>query len=85
MVDRDVSAGRGSACSPSQPAVPIEFNDNPAETNENLTSAVTNFADGDFSRLTLTLMLKAHDETDPNGWKRLGADPMRVLAITPLV
>jgi hypothetical protein len=48
-----------------------------------LTSTVTNFADRDFSRLTL--MLKAHDETDPNGWKRLGADPMRVLAITPLV
>jgi len=68
MVDRDVSAGRGSACDPSQPAAPIEFNDNPAEPNENLTSTVTKFADGDFSRLTL--MLKAHDETDPNGWKR---------------
>jgi len=68
MVDRDVSAGRGSACDPSQPAAPIEFNDNPAEPNENLTSTVTKFANGDFSRLTL--MLKAHDETDPNGWKR---------------
>jgi hypothetical protein len=68
MVDRDVSAGRGSACDPSQPAAPIEFNDNPAETNENLTSTVTKFANGDFSRLTL--MLKAHDESDPNGWKR---------------
>ncbi|MEV0638652.1 LamG-like jellyroll fold domain-containing protein [Streptomyces sp. NPDC050619] len=68
MVDRDVSAGRGSACDPSQPAAPIEFNDNAAEPNENLTSTVTKFAAGDFSRLTL--MLKAHDETDPNSWKR---------------
>ncbi|MFJ9250054.1 LamG-like jellyroll fold domain-containing protein [Streptomyces sp. NPDC101776] len=68
MVDRNVSAGRGSACDPSQPAAHIEFNDSPTETNENLTSTVTKFANGDFSRLTL--MLKAHDETDPNGWKR---------------
>ncbi|WP_405856961.1 LamG domain-containing protein [Streptomyces sp. NBC_01515] len=72
MVDRNVSAGRGSACSPSQPAAPIEFNDSPTETNENLTSTVTKFANGDFSRLTL--MLKAHDETDPNGWKRFDDD-----------
>ncbi|MDH6521835.1 hypothetical protein M2159_008128 [Streptomyces sp. SAI-090] len=72
MVDRDVSAGRGSACDPSQPAAPIEFNDNPAETNENLTSTVTKFAAGDFSRLTL--MLKAHDESDPNSWKRFDDD-----------
>ncbi|MGW2573007.1 LamG domain-containing protein [Streptomyces sp. NPDC001537] len=68
MVDRNVSAGRGSACDPSQPAAPVEFNDNPAETNENLTSTVMKFANGDFSRLTL--MLKAHDESDPNSWKR---------------
>ncbi|MEV6759171.1 LamG domain-containing protein [Streptomyces sp. NPDC051105] len=72
MVDRYVSAGRGSACDPSQPAAPIEFNDNPAETNENLTSTMTKFANGDFSRLTL--MLKAHDETDPNSWKRFDDD-----------
>ncbi|MCX4855674.1 LamG domain-containing protein [Streptomyces canus] len=68
MVDRYVSAGRGSACNPSQPAADIEFNDNPDETNENLTSTMKKFANGDFSRLTL--MLKAHDETDPNSWKR---------------
>ncbi|MFJ3762851.1 LamG domain-containing protein [Streptomyces sp. NPDC090080] len=72
MVDRNVSAGRGSACDPSQPAAPIEFNDNIAETNENLTSTLTKFANGDFSRLTL--MLKAHDETDPNSWKRFDDD-----------
>jgi hypothetical protein len=72
MVDRNVSAGRGSACDPSQPAAPIEFNDSPSETNENLTSTVKKFANGDFSRLTL--MLKAHDESDPNGWKRFDDD-----------
>ncbi|MEU9381262.1 LamG domain-containing protein [Streptomyces sp. NPDC048279] len=72
MVDRNVSAGRGSACTPSQPAAPIEFNDSPSETNENLTSTMTKFANGDFSRLTL--MLKAHDETDPNSWKRFDDD-----------
>ncbi|MEV7343620.1 LamG domain-containing protein [Streptomyces sp. NPDC093544] len=72
MVDRNVSAGRGSACDPSQPDAAIEFNDNPDETNENLTSTVKKFAAGDFSRLTL--MLKAHDESDPNGWKRFDDD-----------
>ncbi|OIJ64573.1 LamG domain protein jellyroll fold domain protein [Streptomyces mangrovisoli] len=72
MVDRYVSAGRGSACSPSQPEDQIEFNDNPEETNENLTPTVKDFANGDFSRLTL--MLKAHDETDPNSWKRFDDD-----------
>ncbi|MEU0414369.1 LamG domain-containing protein [Streptomyces griseorubiginosus] len=72
MVDRYVSAGRGSACDPSQPDKAIEFNDNPEETNENLTSTVKKFAAGDISRLTL--MLKAHDESDPNGWKRFDDD-----------
>ncbi len=72
MVDQNVSAGRGSACDPSQPAAQIEFNDSPTEPNENLTSTVTKFANGDFSRLTL--MLKAHDETDPNSWKRFDDD-----------
>ncbi|TQJ92998.1 serine/threonine protein kinase [Streptomyces sp. SLBN-31] len=72
MVDRNVSAGRGSACDPSQPDAAIEFNDSPTETNENLTSTVKKFAAGDISRLTL--MLKAHDESDPNGWKRFDDD-----------
>ncbi|MFF5492567.1 LamG domain-containing protein [Streptomyces aquilus] len=72
MVDRYVSAGRGSACDPSQPTAAIEFNDNPDETNENLTSTVKNFAAGKFSRLPL--MLKSHDETDPNSWKRFRND-----------
>ncbi|MEU6380400.1 LamG domain-containing protein [Streptomyces sp. NPDC046909] len=72
MVDRYVSAGRGSACDPSQPNAAIEFNDNADETNENLTSTVKSFAAGKFSRLPL--MLRAHDETDPNSWKRFKND-----------
>ncbi|MGW0337727.1 LamG domain-containing protein [Streptomyces sp. NPDC003011] len=70
--DRNVSAGRGSACSPSQPRAPIEFNDNPEEPDENLTSTVRAFADGKFS--SLTLMLKAKDESDPVAWKRFDDD-----------
>ncbi|MEV7284341.1 LamG domain-containing protein [Streptomyces sp. NPDC093252] len=72
MGDRNVSAGRGSACSPSQPRAAIEFNDNPAETDENLTPTVKDFAAGKFS--TLTLMLKAKDESDPIAWKRFDDD-----------
>lgn len=68
MVDRHVSAGRGSACDPSQPNAPIDFNDSADETNENLTSTVKSFAAGKFAQLAL--MLKAQDETDPNSWKR---------------
>ncbi|WP_405910217.1 LamG domain-containing protein [Streptomyces sp. NBC_00828] len=77
MVDRYVSAGRGSACDPSQPNAAIEFNDNPDESNENLTSTVANFAAGKFSRLTL--MLRAQDESDANSWKRFKNDA--VLAV----
>ncbi|MEU3251883.1 LamG domain-containing protein [Streptomyces sp. NPDC006997] len=72
MGDRHVSAGRGSLCDPDSPDAPIEFNDNPEETNENLTPTVESFAAGKFSRLTL--MLKAHDETDTSAWKRFKND-----------
>ncbi|MGW0777029.1 LamG-like jellyroll fold domain-containing protein [Streptomyces sp. NPDC002835] len=73
MVDRHVSAGRGSLCDPNSPDAPIEFNDNlPDEPNENLTATVRNFAAGKFSRFTL--MLKAHDETDTSAWKRFKND-----------
>ncbi|GGQ20730.1 LamG-like jellyroll fold domain-containing protein [Streptomyces roseolilacinus] len=68
MGDRDVSAGRGTACDPEQPDSWIEFHDNPAETDENLTSTVRSFANGKFSRLTL--MLRATDEGNPDAWKR---------------
>ncbi|MEU0114781.1 LamG domain-containing protein [Streptomyces bobili] len=77
MVDRNVSAGRGSLCDPDSPDAPIEFNDNPEESNENLTPTVANFAAGKFSRLTLEV--KAHDETDTSAWKRFKNDA--VLAV----
>ncbi len=70
--DRKVSHGRGSACSPSQPNAPVEFNDNPDEKDENLTSTVKNLANGKWSRLTV--MLRAADEDDPNSWKRFKND-----------
>ncbi len=72
MGDRTVAAGRGTLCDPDQPDASIEFHDDPSQSYENLTSTVRSFADGDISRLTL--MLKAHDESDPNGWKRFDDD-----------
>ncbi|MET7894728.1 LamG domain-containing protein [Streptomyces mirabilis] len=72
VASRDVSAGRGSLCDPSQPAAPIEF------SGSSLTSAVGNLAAGKFSRLTL--MLAARDETDTSAWKRFRNDA--VLSVT---
>ncbi len=72
MGDRNVSAGRGSHCSPAQPRDVIEFNDDPAETDENLTPTVRSFADGKIPRLTLMLMAK--DESDTISWKRFDDD-----------
>ncbi|MFI6641662.1 LamG-like jellyroll fold domain-containing protein [Streptomyces sp. NPDC050504] len=72
MVDRNVSAGRGSLCDPDQPDAPIDFTDNAAETNENLTETVRDFAVGKFARLTL--QVRAHDEGDPSAWKRFKND-----------
>ncbi|MFJ2959942.1 LamG-like jellyroll fold domain-containing protein [Streptomyces sp. NPDC087270] len=72
MVDRSFSAGRGSSCDPDSPAAPIEFADNSAETNENLTPTVASFAAGKFSKLTLEL--RAHDESDTSAWKRFKND-----------
>ncbi|WP_258177231.1 LamG-like jellyroll fold domain-containing protein [Streptomyces solincola] len=68
MRDRSVSAGRGDHCTPEQPGRWIEFNDASAESDENLTPTVRNFADGRFSRLTL--MLQAADESNADAWKR---------------
>jgi hypothetical protein len=68
MGDKYVSAGRGDLCSPEQPNKWIEFNDNPEESDENLTSTVRAFAAGKFPRLTL--MLRAKDESEPRAWKR---------------
>lgn len=77
MVDRWVSAGRGSLCDPDSPDAPIEFNDNPEEPNENLTPTVRDFAAGKFSRLTLEI--RANNESDTAAWKRFKDDA--VLAV----
>ncbi|MEE1941155.1 LamG domain-containing protein [Streptomyces sp. TRM 70361] len=77
MVDRHVSAGRGSLCDPDSPDAPIEFRDNQEESNENLTPTVRNFAAGKFSRLTL--QIRAKDESDTSAWKRFKNDA--VLAV----
>ncbi len=77
MVDRNISAGRGSLCDPDTPDAPIDFTDNAAETNENLTATVRNFAAGKFARLTL--MLRAHDEGDTSAWKRFKNDATLVV------
>ncbi|MET7578897.1 LamG domain-containing protein [Streptomyces microflavus] len=68
MGDRNVSAGRSTNCSPSQPDAWVEFSDNADETDENLTSTVRSFAEGKFSRFTLSL--RAKDEGDASAWKR---------------
>ncbi|MGH4029286.1 LamG domain-containing protein [Actinomycetota bacterium Odt1-20B] len=68
MGDRYISAGRGDLCHPEQPNSWVEFNDNPDEKDENLTSTVRALADGKMSRLTL--MLRAKDEGEPRAWKR---------------
>ncbi|WP_097282645.1 LamG-like jellyroll fold domain-containing protein [Streptomyces sp. OK228] len=72
MASSNVSAGRSSACDPSQPPAPIEF------SGSSLTSAAGDLAAGKFSRLTL--MLKARDETDTSAWKRFRNDA--VLSVT---
>ena len=72
MGDRNVSAGRGDNCDPSQPRAPIEFHDYAPEPDENLTPTVRNFADGKISRLTLMLMAKS--ESDTISWKRFDDD-----------
>ncbi|MFJ2937952.1 LamG domain-containing protein [Streptomyces sp. NPDC087219] len=74
--DRYASAGRGTACSPSQPRAVVEFNDNPAETDENLTATTRSFADGKMT--ALTLRLSAQDETDTEAWKRFDDDAVLV-------
>ncbi|MDX3752480.1 LamG domain-containing protein [Streptomyces sp. AK08-02] len=76
--DRTVSAGRGAMCDPDQPDAPITFDDDPAQSYENLTHTVQVFAAGGFDRLTL--MLKAHNENDPNSWKRF--DDNAALVVT---
>ncbi|WP_433894212.1 LamG domain-containing protein [Streptomyces sp. CA-111067] len=72
MVDESFSAGRGSSCNPDAPSAQIEFADNAAQSFENLTPTVRDFAAGKFAKLTLEL--RAHDEGDASAWKRFEND-----------
>jgi len=71
LLDRDVSAGRGDNCSPSQPDSTIEFND--SQTGDNLTQTIKNFAAGNYGG-HVTIMIRANNEDDPNSWKRFDHD-----------
>ncbi|MFD9222908.1 LamG domain-containing protein [Streptomyces sp. NPDC060064] len=73
--DRSVSNGRGSLCSPSQPANWVEFSDNvkdPDEANENLTPTVQRLVDEKKSQITMSLT--AHDESSTASWARFRDD-----------
>jgi hypothetical protein len=73
MVDRNVSYGRGSLCSPSQPADWVRFSDNVAqETNENLTTTVRDHVDQQKPQITISLT--AHDESSTASWARFRDD-----------
>ncbi|MEC3994460.1 hypothetical protein VSR01_13340 [Actinacidiphila sp. DG2A-62] len=82
MGDRLFSAGRGSSCDPDSPAAPIEFTDNPAEPDENLTPTLQDFAAGKFAKLTLEL--RAHDEGDASAWKRFKNDATLSVTYIPV-
>ncbi|WP_341868865.1 DNRLRE domain-containing protein [Streptomyces murinus] len=63
MGDRNVAYGRGSLCSPSQPANWVRFSDNVGEeTNENLTPTLASAAANKEPQITFSLT--AHDESD---------------------
>ncbi|WP_405633875.1 LamG domain-containing protein [Streptomyces sp. NBC_01174] len=75
MGDRNVANGRGSLCSPSQPADWVEFSDNvkdPDEANENLTPTVQKFVTE--KKPQITLSLTAHDEDSTASWARFRDD-----------
>ncbi|MFG2329476.1 LamG-like jellyroll fold domain-containing protein [Streptomyces sp. NPDC048604] len=75
MGDRNVSNGRGTLCSPSQPANWVEFSDNvtdPNESNENLTPTVQSFVNS--KKPQITLSLTAHDESSTASWARFRND-----------
>ncbi|MGW1226875.1 LamG-like jellyroll fold domain-containing protein [Streptomyces sp. NPDC002530] len=73
MGDRWVSYGRGTLCSPSQPANWVRFSDNVAEeTNENLTTTLASYAKS--KQPQITFALSAHDESDAAAWARFRND-----------
>ncbi len=73
MGDRNVAYGRGSLCSPSQPANWVRFSDNVGEeTNENLTTTIASHAANKSAQITFSLA--AHDESDAGAWARFRND-----------
>ncbi|MET9458366.1 LamG domain-containing protein [Streptomyces canus] len=73
MVDRNVANGRGSLCSPSQPADWVRFSDHVGEeTNENLTTTLASHAANKAAQITFSLT--AHDESDAGAWSRFRDD-----------
>ena len=73
MGDRNVAYGRGSLCSPSQPANWVRFSDNVAdEPNENLTTTLASAATNKDPQITFSLT--AHDESDAGAWARFRND-----------
>ncbi|MCC5480508.1 laminin G domain-containing protein [Streptomyces sp. JA03] len=73
MGDRNVAYGRGSLCSPSQPADWVRFSDNVGEeTNENLTPTVRDFVEKQKPQITFSLT--AHDESSTASWARFRDD-----------
>ncbi|MEV5784568.1 LamG-like jellyroll fold domain-containing protein [Streptomyces sp. NPDC052287] len=73
MGDRNVAYGRGSLCSPSQPANWVRFSDNvDEETNENLTTTLASYAADKAPQITFSLT--AHDESDAGAWARFRDD-----------
>jgi len=73
MGDRNVAYGRGSLCSPSQPANWVRFSDNVAEeSNENLTTTLASAATNKDAQITFSLT--AHDESDAGAWARFRND-----------
>ena len=73
MGDRSVAYGRGTLCSPSQPADWVRFSDNVGEeTNENLTTTLASYAANKEPQITFSLT--AHDESDAAAWARFRSD-----------
>ncbi|MGW6506542.1 LamG-like jellyroll fold domain-containing protein [Streptomyces niveus] len=73
MGDRNVAYGRGSLCSPSQPANWVRFSDNTGEeTNENLTTTLQSHASG--KKPQITFSLTANDESSTASWARFRND-----------
>ncbi|MFJ9718928.1 LamG domain-containing protein [Streptomyces sp. NPDC101213] len=74
MGDRNVAYGRGTLCSPSQPANWVRFSDNVSggETNENLTTTLASYATSKQAQITFSLT--AHDESDAGAWARFRND-----------